>query len=84
MKRGSIDDFDRELIPRNEKPHRKGCFRSHQIKTTAAHFGVMSSKISLRWSLKTFHLREVKVIVKYVVGEDQVPVKPATLERKDI
>ncbi len=26
IKRGSMDDFHRELIPRDGKPHRKGCF----------------------------------------------------------
>ncbi len=45
---------------------------------------VVSSKTSLRWHLEKFRLWQVKATVEYVVGQDGVSAKPATLERKDI
>ncbi len=47
-------------------------------------FEVMSAEVSLHWSFKKFHLRQVKATVKYVEGQDEMSVKPATLTRKDI
>ncbi len=49
-----------------------------------AQLEVVSSKISLRWRLKIFHPWQFEATVEYVEGQDEVSVKPATLERKDI
>ncbi len=49
-----------------------------------AHLEVVSSKVSLPCFLKTFRLWQVKAIVEYVVGQDEVFAEPVTLERKDI
>ncbi len=49
-----------------------------------AQLEVGSSKISLRWRLEKFRLWQVKATVEYVVGQNEVSAKPATLERKAI
>ncbi len=54
------------------------------MKTVVARLEVMSSKVSFRWSLKTFRLRQLKATLEYVVGQDEVSMKPATLDRKHI
>ncbi len=53
------------------------------MKTAVAQLEVVSSKVSLRWRLEKLHLWLVKAAVEYVVDEDEVSAKPATLERKD-
>ncbi len=45
---------------------------------------VVSAKVSVRWCRKKFRLWQVKATVEYVVGQDEVSAKPATLERKDM
>ncbi len=54
------------------------------MNTAVAQIVIVSSKVSLRWRLKIFRLRQVKATVEYVVSEDEISAKPATLERKDI
>ncbi len=44
----------------------------------------MSSKFSLHWCLEKIRLRQVKTTVEYVVDQDEVSAKPATLKRKKI
>ncbi len=82
--RGSIDHFDREYILRDGKSHREGCSRPEQSKITLAQLEVISWIVSFHWSLKKFHLWQVKAAVEYVVGQYEVAAKLATLERKDI
>ncbi len=45
-----------------------------------AQLEIVSSKV---WRLKTFQLWQVEATVEYVVGQDEVSAKSATLERKD-
>ncbi len=48
-----------------------------------AQLEVVSSKLSLRWRLEEFRLWQVKGTAEYVVGQNEVSTKQATLERKD-
>ncbi len=64
VKRGSIDRFDREFIPRDGKPHREGCFPPEPTKNAVAQLEVVSSKVSFRRSLKEFRLRQAKVTLE--------------------
>ncbi len=45
---------------------------------------VVSSKVSLRWRLNTIRRWQVKATLGYLVGQDEVFTKLATLEGKDI
>ncbi len=49
-----------------------------------AQLGVVSAKVSHRWRLKKFRPWQVKATVEYVVDQDEVSAKPATLERKHV
>ncbi len=44
----------------------------------------MPSLVLFRCGLKTYHLQQVKAVMEYIVGQDEVSAMPATLKRKDI
>ncbi len=58
--------------------------RSKRKRRWRAQLEVTSSKVSLRWRLKKVRLWQIKATVEYVVGQNEVSAKRATLERKDI
>ncbi len=84
VKRGSVDHFHREFIPRDGKSHRECCFPPEKAKTAVAQLEVVSSKMSLRWCLEKLRLWQVKATMEDVVGQNEVSAKAATFERKDI
>ncbi len=51
-------------MPRDRKSHRE-----EQSKIAVAQLEVVSPKVSLRWRLEQFRLRQIKVTMEYVVGQ---------------
>ncbi len=51
-RRGRVDYFHQEFIPRVWKSHAEGCFPPEQSKPAVAQLEVVSSKVSHHWHLK--------------------------------
>ncbi len=55
----------------------------HEMGSPTEKVAFLRNKRKLRWRLTKLRLRQVKATVEYVVDQDEVSAKPATLEKKD-